>query len=130
MSEILNYLQIGSNGIALAVAGWIYMAYIKNLRASVSAKDEQLKVVDKHLQFWKDKAGDFEKKTPEYIEDVLAKRIKHREEEIKRLDSDNTGSLKMLSSKNREVSRLKEELEKSKYFGRALTTTWILTKIL
>lgn len=73
MPEILNYLQIGSNGIALAVVGWICVAYIKNLRASVSAKDEQLKTVDKHLQFWKDKAGDLEKKNPEYIEDILAK---------------------------------------------------------
>ena len=63
------------------------------------------------MQFWKDKASEFEKKTPEYIEEVLAKRIKHREEEIKRLDSDNTGSLKLLASKNREVSRLKEELD-------------------
>lgn len=121
MSEILDYLQVGSNGIALAIAGWIYVAYIKSLRASVSAKDEQIKIVEKHLQFWKDKASEFEKKTPEYIEEVLAKRIKHREEEITRLDSDNTGSLKLLASKNREVSRLKEELDKAKYFGRALT---------
>lgn len=65
MPEILDYLQVGSNGIALAVAGWIYVAYVKNLRASVSAKDEQIETVEKHLQFWKDKASEFEKKTPE-----------------------------------------------------------------
>jgi len=121
MQELISYLQVGSNGVALVVAGWIYLAYIKNLRSSLSAKDEQIETVEKHLQFWKDKADDFEKKTPEYIEDVLAKRIKHREEEIKRLDEDKKGNLQLLAIKNKEVGRLKSELEKAKYFGRALT---------
>ena len=121
MQELLNYLQVGSNGIALLVAGWIYVAYIKNLRSTVSAKDEQIKITEKNLQLWKDKASDFEKKTPEYIEEVLSKRIKLREEEIRRLSEDKDGSLELLTSKNREVTRLKHELEKATYIGRALT---------
>ncbi|PNG14361.1 hypothetical protein [Stutzerimonas stutzeri] len=121
MLQVSEYLQLGSNGLALLVAGWIYLAYIKNLRSSVSAKDEQLKILQKHLDFWKDKADEFEKKTPEYIEEVLAKRIRHREEEIKRLDEDKESSFRILQSKTSELTKLKSELEKAIYFGRALT---------
>jgi hypothetical protein len=121
MTDLINYLQLGTNGFALMVAGWIYFAYLKNLRSILKFKDEQIKVVEKNLSFWKDKALDFEKKTPEYIEDVLSKRIKHREEEIKRLDEDKENNFKILSSKTKEIKILREQLEKAKYIGRALT---------
>lgn len=121
MNETLNFIQIGTNGFALLVAGWIYAAYIKNIRAALEQKDEQIKAVEKNLSFWKDKAKEFEKKTPEYIEEVLAKRIKHREEEIERLDKDRESNTKMLGQKSAEVTRLKEQLENATYLGRALT---------
>ena len=121
MSDLINYLQLGANGFALIIAGWIYLAYLNNLRSALKSKDEQIKVVEKNLSFWKDKANDFEKKTPEYIEEVLSKRIKHREEEIKRLDEDKKHNLKILAGKTRELSMLRQELEKAKYVGRALT---------
>lgn len=121
MDELTTYLQLGANTFALAVAGWIYLAYVKNLRAVVAAKDEQQKVLEKNLNFWREKAREFEKKTPEYIEEVLSKRIKLREEEIARLDKDREENSRVVSSKTKEVARLREELEKAAYLGRALT---------
>ena len=121
MSEIIDYLQLGTNGFALIIAGWIYIAYVTNLKGSLQTKDEQLKVVEKNMSFWKDKANELERKSPEYIEEVLAKRIKHREEEIRRLNEDKTDNLKLLTGKTRELGALKQELEKSKYLGKALS---------
>lgn len=121
MNTFLDYFQLGANGIALLVAGWIYGAYVKNIRANLEIKDEQMKVLERTLAFWKDKAADFEKKTPEYMEEVLGKRIKQREEEIKRLSEDKEEHVKTVGTKTREVARLRAELEKTVYLGRALT---------
>ncbi|WP_295852550.1 hypothetical protein [uncultured Xylophilus sp.] len=55
------------------------------------------------------------------MEDVLAKRIKHREEEIKRLELDKEENTKAISLKIRELSRLRSELERTIYLGKALT---------
>lgn len=121
MNTFVDYFQLGANGIALAVAGWIYAAYVKNIRSELSIKDEQIKAVEKNLTLWKDKASQFEKKTPEYMEEVLSKRIKHREDEIKRLNEDKEEHTKLISLRSREVTRLRAELEKTVYIGRALT---------
>lgn len=121
MNTIVDYFQLGANGVALVVAGWIYVAYVKNIRAGLEIKDEQMKVLERTLSFWKDKAADFEKKTPEYMEEVLAKRIKQREEEIKRLNEDKEEHAKTVGTKTREVARLRAELEKTVYLGKALT---------
>ena len=107
--------------MALLVAGWIYLAYVKNLRGQLESKDDQIKAVEKNLALWKDRASVFEKKTPEYMEEVLSKRIKHREEEIKRLEIDKDENTKAISVKTREVSRLRSELERTIYLGKALT---------
>ena len=72
LDDIIKYLQLSANAFALGVAGWIYAAYVKNLTAVLSAKDEQIKAVEKNITFWKDKAQDLEKKTPEHMEDVLS----------------------------------------------------------
>lgn len=121
MEQVVTYFQLGANGFALAIAGWIYLAYIKNLRSTLEAKDEQLRILEKNVALWKDRAHDFEKKTPAYVEEMLAKRIKHREEEIKRLDEDREENLKLLKSRTREVARLRAELEKTTYLSRVLT---------
>lgn len=121
MNQFIDYFQLGANGLALLVAGWIYAAYVRNIRAGLEIKDEQMKVLEKTIALWKDKASDFEKKTPEYMEEILTKRIKQREEEIRRLNEDNEEHSKQASSKTREVARLRAELEKTMYLGTALT---------
>jgi hypothetical protein len=121
MQELINYFQLGANGLAIVVAGWIYLAYVKNIRAQLDTKDDQIKVIEKNLALWKDRATIFEKKTPEYMEEILSKRIKHREEEIKRLELDKEENTKSISLKTRELTRLRSELERTIYLGKALT---------
>lgn len=121
MNELIAYFQLGANTVAVAVAGWIYLAYVRNVRSMLEVKDEQLKVLDKTVAFWKDKAADFEKKTPEFIEEVLAKRIRLREEEIQRLSADQETHTKTVSMRTREVERLRAQLEQTAYIGHALT---------
>ncbi|MCU6172135.1 hypothetical protein [Enterobacter bugandensis] len=121
MKEIIDYFQLGANGMALVIAGWIYIAYVKNLKSQIGIKEEQLKVLEKNVNLWKDKANLMEQKTPEYIEEVLTKRIKHREEEIKRLEIDRDENTQLISLRTRDINRLREQLERTMYLGRALT---------
>lgn len=121
MNELIAYFQLGANAVAVTIAVWIYLAYVKNIRSLLEVKDEQLKVLEKSLAFWKDKAADFEKKTPEFIEEVLAKRIRMREEEIRRLSEDQETHTKTISMRTREVERLRAQLEQTAYIGQALT---------
>lgn len=79
MNGIINYFQLFLNSFALMVAGWIYVAYIKN-------KDEQIKTVEKNMRLWKDKAEECEKKSPDTLNRVLNERIKILEDEIKRME--------------------------------------------
>lgn len=114
MNEIINYLQLTANAFAICVAGWIYLAYIKNLNSTVKLKDEQIKTVEKNMDFLKVRIAEMEKKSPENMEKILNNRIKIREDEIGRLDSDKKGHEAELELKNQELHRLKSELEKTK----------------
>ena len=121
VKEIIDYLQLGANGIVLTVLGWLYFAYIRNLKSEAKLKDEQVKVSEKSMTFWKDKANELEKKSPEFIESVLSNRIEIREKELARLNEDAEFNAKEIEEKNRQLDMLHSELEKAKYFGRALT---------
>ncbi|WP_417609215.1 hypothetical protein [Owenweeksia hongkongensis] len=112
--EYIKWIQLIINAFALGAAGWIYRAYILNLKATVTAKDEQIKVVEKNLNFFKDKVEDLEKKTPEFLENALNQRIKIREDEIKRLSNDTESHKKELKIQNQELQNLKSELVKTK----------------
>lgn len=58
----------------------------------------------------------------------MAKRIKYREEEIKRLDSDNSENLKLLRGKTNALESLKKQLETTSTLNRALTYYDVDTK--
>ncbi|MFT7222531.1 MAG: hypothetical protein ACI82Z_000054 [Cellvibrionaceae bacterium] len=118
--ELINYLQLGSNAFALLVGGWIYAAYIKSLNSTLKSKDEQVKAVEKNINFLKDKIFDLKKKSPENIEKTLSDRIKIREEEISRFSDDKKDHKTELAIKYQEVKRLKSELEKSKDVRRTM----------
>lgn len=121
MKLLIDYLQLGTNGVILTVLGWLYFAYVKNIKAEIKLKDEQIKVSEKNLAFWKDKAVELEKKSPEFFEGVLANRIKIREQELSRLNEDTLKNKSEIEDKNRQLDKLNSELEKAKYFSRALT---------
>lgn len=114
MEEILNHLQLGVNAFALLVAGWIYSAYIKKLKSTITSKDEQIKTVEKNIFFLKDKNSELEKKIPENIEKILNERIKIREEEVLRLNHDKQKHTDELKLKTQEINRLRSEVEKSR----------------
>lgn len=116
----IQLLQLTANLSALVVIGWIYLAYVKNLRSIAKAKDSQIAIVETNLRFWKDKASELEKRTPEYIEKILTERIKIREEELKRLHDDTEGHKKQIQARNEDLSRLRSELEKAKDVGRSI----------
>ena len=75
-------IAAATNLTALTVIGFIYAAYIKNLRSVNQLKDSQLKISEQNLKLWKDKALGLERRAPEFIEKQLSERIKIREEEI------------------------------------------------
>lgn len=112
--DYIKWIQLFINIFALGAAGWIYRAYILNLKASISAKDEQVNIVEKNLNLWKDRVSELEKKTPEFIENALNTRIKIREDEIERLSSDKDYHEDKLIRKNEELKILNTELEKAK----------------
>lgn len=120
MAELINYLQLGTNALALLALGWMYAAYIKNLNSTLKSKDEQVKAVEKNITFLKEKISELEKKSPENIEKILNDRIKIREEEIERLDVDKKAHETALATKTQEVKRLKSELEKTKDIRRTM----------
>ena len=114
MNELIAYLQLGANAFALLVAGIIYRAYIQNLNSTIRLKNEQISIVEKNLNFWKEKTEHLEKMSPENIEKILNERIKIREEEIERLSKDKESHKNELNISNQELLRLKSEVEKTK----------------
>lgn len=61
VKDIIDYLQLGANGIVLTILGWLYFAYIRNLKSEAKLKDEQVKASEKNMAFWKDKASNWRK---------------------------------------------------------------------
>jgi hypothetical protein len=120
MDPALNYLQLIANLSALVVVGWIYAAYVKNLRSSVDLKNTELESLRTNLQLWRDKAEALEKKTPEYLEQLLSERIKIREEELTRLKNDKDQHQQEIRERNSELESLKYELQKAKDVGRSI----------
>lgn len=112
--DYIKWIQLIINTFALGAAGWIYRAYILNLKATISAKGEQVKIVEKNLNLWKDRVSELERKTPAFMENALNQRIKIREDEIKRLSSDKDYHEDEHSRKKEELKILKKELEKAK----------------
>lgn len=116
--DYLKWIQVILNGIALLAGGWLYKAYVENLKESLNSKEEQTKIALMNMNLWKDKSAELEKKTPEFVEKVLNDRIKIREEEIVRLSEDKDSHIQELNIQRQELSVLKSELEKAKDVSR------------
>jgi hypothetical protein len=120
MSEVINIVQLVANAFALGTGSILYVAYIQSLRSQIDQKEEKSQIIEKNLQFWKDKAGELEKKTPDYIVRSLAERIKISEEEISRLLVDKESNKVEIETKNKLLSELRTEVEKAKEVRRSL----------
>ncbi|WP_332453958.1 hypothetical protein [Chryseobacterium aquaticum] len=117
----IKWIQLILNFLAIGIGGWIYKTYVENLKSAISSKEEQVKVTEKHLSFWKDKANDLEKRSPEFMESALNLRIKTREDEIKRLSEDKETHKKEIEIQQQELSVLRIELEKTKDYRTKLS---------
>lgn len=117
----IKWIQLILNFLAIGTGALIYKSYIENLKSTILSKDEQVKTVEKHLNFWKDKVNDLERKSPEFVENTLNQRIKTREDEIKRLSEDKEVHKKEIEIQQQELSVLKIELEKTKDYRTRLS---------
>ncbi len=113
-NDIISILQLAANASVLTVGGILYLAYIQSLRSQIDQKEEKSQIIEKNLQFWKDKAGELEKKTPDFIVRSLGDRIKISEEEIGRLLADKELNKTEIDEKNKLVDEMKVELKKAK----------------
>jgi hypothetical protein len=118
---VYEIIAAATNVTALAVIGFIYAAYIKNLRSVNQLKDSQLKISEQNLKLWKDKALGLERRAPEFIEKQLSERIKIREEEISRLAQDSASHVEQIDLKNREIQSLRDSIEKATEFRKSIT---------
>ncbi len=116
-----HIISLVANLGALSVAVILYAAYIKSLRSQISLKDEQLKTAEQNIKLWKDKTFNLERQSPQYVEKVLADRIRIREEEIARLAKDDESHQTEIEQKNAEIIKLKAELETAQQFGRGIS---------
>lgn len=114
-------IAAATNLTALAVIGFIYAAYIKNLRAVNQLKETQLKISEQNLKLWKDKALELERRAPEFIEKQLSERIRVREEELARLVEDSASHEEQIKVKNREIRSLRDSVEKATEYRNSIT---------
>ena len=119
-TEIITLI---ANLSALSVIGFIYVAYIKNLRTINQLKDSQLSVAEQNTKLWKDRVLELERRTPEFMEKKLSERIKIREDELSRLERDTKGKENEIEKKNKEIQALKTNLDKASEY-RSSFTVW------
>ena len=114
--QIIKWSQFLLNFFAIGIGAWIYKSYTKNLKSQISSKDEQIRTVEKRLDFWKDKAVFLENRSPEFVEKRLDERIKIREDEMKRLSEDKETHKKEIDILKKELLDLKIKLGETKEF--------------
>ncbi len=110
-----------ANLTALTVIGFIYIAYIKNLRSVNQLKESQLQVAEQNVKLWKDRVLELERRTPEFIEKQLSERIKIREDEISRLAKDTETHSGQINVKNKEIETLKKSIDKASQYRKSIT---------
>ena len=116
MHWALNGVQLTVNVAALIGGAAVWRLYIDNLKAALTSKDAEISSVEKHRDFWKDKAQDLEKRSPEFMEKILSERIGTREAEIGRLAEDQEKNEESLRLLEQEKSVLERDLGRTQGF--------------
>jgi hypothetical protein len=114
--SVAGWVQVVLNGGALITGGVVWKMYFENLRATVSTKEAQVSLANQQIQFWRDKAEDLEKRSPEVVERVLNDRISIREAEIKRLTEDREHDSEELERKEQEVAVMRRAVDQTEGF--------------
>ncbi|GAB2664412.1 hypothetical protein GCM10009743_45670 [Kribbella swartbergensis] len=116
VDSVADWAQVALNAGALLTGGVVWKMYFENLKATIGTKDAEVSLANKQADYWREKAEELEKRSPEAVERVLADRISIREQEIERLSSDREHSTQELGRIKEEVRVLNQTLEQTKGF--------------
>ncbi|RYF59555.1 MAG: hypothetical protein EOO27_08930, partial [Comamonadaceae bacterium] len=117
---VAGWLQLVLNGGALIGGAAVWKLYIDKLNSTIASKDAEISVAARQIEFWKDKASELEKRSPEVVERVLEERIATRGAEIARLAADRESSTKELERVEQEMDSLRRVLDQTKGFQQIL----------
>lgn len=118
---VADWVQVGLNAGALMAGGVVWKMYFENLKATIGTKEAEVSLANKQVDYWREKAGELEKRSPEAVERVLAERISIRETEMERLAEDREHSSQELERVKQEVAVLHRTLEQTKGFREMLS---------
>lgn len=116
VNEWVPVLQLLLNAGALIGGASIWKLYVDNLKAASAVKDATIVNIEKSLDFWKEKATDLEKRSPEVMEKVLAERIQIREGEIVRLAADSQTHQAEIAQLQRQKGELETDMVRARGF--------------
>jgi hypothetical protein len=120
VDTVSDWVQVGLNAGAILVGGAVWKLYVENLKTTIGTKESETSLANSRVDYWKEKAEELEKRSPEVVEKVLAERIAIRETEIARLDTDRANSSRELARANQELDLLNRTLDQTKGFREIL----------
>lgn len=120
VDTVSDWVQVGLNAGAIVIGGAVWKLYVENLKTSISTKEAETSLANSRVDYWKEKADELKKRSPEVVEKVLAERIAIREAEIARLDSDRESSSRELALANQELDLLNRTLAQTQGFRQIL----------
>ena len=88
VNEVVPVVQLLLNAGALIGGAIIWKLYVDNLKAASAVKDATIQSVEMSRDFWREKAEELGKRSPEVVEKSLAERIQIRDAEIDRFKAD------------------------------------------
>lgn len=116
VNEIAGLVQLVLNIAVVAGGAAIWKLYVDKLHASIVAKDSTIETVEKTRDFWKDKAEQLEKRSPEVVEIQLAERIKVRDAEIARMRADTEADKGVLRELEMNKGAMEQDLARTQGF--------------
>lgn len=120
VDSVSSWVQIGLNAGALIAGGVVWKMYFENLKATIGTKDAEVSLTNKQVDYWRDKATELEKRSPEAVELMLASRISIREAELERLAKDHEHGSRELERVEKEVGLLQRVLDQTRGFREVL----------
>ena len=120
VDTVSDWVQVALNAGAIVVGGAVWKLYFDNLKATITTKEAEISLSNERVEYWREKAIELEKRSPEAVEKVLAERIAIREAEITRLAEDRANRSQELSQVEQEVELLNRTLDQTKGFREIL----------
>lgn len=116
VSEWVPVPQLLLNAGALIGGAVIWKLYVDNLKAASEVKDATIQSVEKSRDYWREKAEELEKRSPEVVEKSLADRIQIRDAEITRFKADQEFDKIALRTLEIDKAQLEQDLFRTQGF--------------